>query len=206
MDFRGAAKRLDDIDLPRLGAEIGVGEDELHAFMDVEAAGSGFDAQGRPKMLFEPHIFYRNLVGAEQAAASELGLAYKKWGSKPYPKDSYPRLERAMAINAEAALCSASWGLSQILGLHHLTLDYPSARSMVEAFMADEENHLKGTISLLVAENIDDDLRAHRWPVVARVWNGPGYAKHNYDGRLAAAFARWKGIRDTPYDIAKNDS
>lgn len=27
MNFRGKAKRLDDIDLPRIGARIGVGED-----------------------------------------------------------------------------------------------------------------------------------------------------------------------------------
>lgn len=27
--FKGAAKRLDDIDLPKLGAQIGVGEDAL---------------------------------------------------------------------------------------------------------------------------------------------------------------------------------
>ena len=57
MNFRGKAKRLDDIDLPRIGARIGVGEDEMHAILDVEAAGSGFDAQDRIKMLFEPHVF-----------------------------------------------------------------------------------------------------------------------------------------------------
>ena len=68
-DFRGAAKRLDDIDLPRLGERIGVGEDEIHAFMDVEAAGSGFDKHGRPKMLFEPHVFYRNLPKATRSEA-----------------------------------------------------------------------------------------------------------------------------------------
>lgn len=64
--FKGRAKRLDDIDLPRIGHRIGVGEDELHAFMDVETSGGGFDPQGRPKILFEPHVFYRNLTGAKR--------------------------------------------------------------------------------------------------------------------------------------------
>ena len=36
--FKGATARLKDIDIPRIGAEIGVGEDELHAFMQMEAA------------------------------------------------------------------------------------------------------------------------------------------------------------------------
>jgi hypothetical protein len=43
--FKGACTRLSDTDLPRIGTKIGVGEDELHAFRDVEAAGSGFDRQ-----------------------------------------------------------------------------------------------------------------------------------------------------------------
>ncbi|MER8830438.1 hypothetical protein NKH73_25245 [Mesorhizobium sp. M0938] len=46
--FRGAARRLDDLDLPKLGALIGVGEDEIHAFLDVEISGYGFHAHGRP--------------------------------------------------------------------------------------------------------------------------------------------------------------
>ena len=45
--FNGRAKGLDDVDQPALGYRIGVGEDELHAFMDVETSGSGFDPQGR---------------------------------------------------------------------------------------------------------------------------------------------------------------
>src|ERR1700754_5043488 len=114
--FAGAAKRLDDLDLPKLGARIGVGEDEIHAFLDVETRGHGFDAQGRPVILFEPHVFYRNLSGAKRAQAVALGLAYAKWGERPYPKDSYPRLKAACAIDEAAALKSASWGLGQILG------------------------------------------------------------------------------------------
>lgn len=59
--FEGDAKRLADSDLPRIGSAIGVGEDILHAIMDVEAPKNGFDDQGRPRILFEPHIFYRGL-------------------------------------------------------------------------------------------------------------------------------------------------
>ncbi|WP_181592020.1 N-acetylmuramidase domain-containing protein [Mesorhizobium atlanticum] len=198
--FKGAAVRLKDIDIPRIGAEIGVGEDELHAFMQVEAAGSGFDAVGRPKMLFEPHVFYRLLgKGSKRDAAVSAGLAYPKWGAKPYPKDSYPRLIRAMAIDETIALMSASWGLTQILGENHRDAGYTSPQVMVSAFMASEDNHLEATVRVLVAWKIDDDLRAHRWPVIARTWNGPGYKQNGYDTKMAAAFAKWQGIRDTPF-------
>lgn len=197
--FKGAAARLKDIDIPRIGAEIGVGEDELHAFMQVEAAGSGFDAAGRPKMLFEPHVFYRLLgKGAKRDAAVSAGLAYPKWGTKPYPKDSYPRLVKAMAIDETAALMSASWGLTQILAENHRDAGYTSPQAMVTAFMSSEANHLEATVRLLVAWKVDDDLRAHRWPVIARTWNGPGYKQNAYDKKMAAAFEKWQKIRDTP--------
>lgn len=196
--FKGKAKRIEDIDIPRIGFTIGVGEDELHAFMDVEAAGSGFDRLGRPKMLFEPHVFYRNLSGEKRTRAVREGLAYPNW-RRNYPKDSYPRLVSATAIDETAALKSASWGLGQILGENYRNAGYKTPQAMVQAFMDDEEDHLEAIVHFLKASGIDDDLRAHRWDTVARVYNGPAYKIHNYDGRMASAFARWKRIRDTSW-------
>lgn len=198
-NFKGKAKRLDDIDLPKLGALIGVGEDELHAFMDVESAGSGFDSQGRPKLLFEPHLFYRNLSGKQRDQAVKEGLAYPNWKRGKYPKDSYPRLIRAAKINPAAAIKSASWGLMQVLGSHHSMLGYATPQAMVKAFMDDEEAHLKGAVDYIIATGIDDDLRAHRWAEVARVYNGPKYAEHGYHTKMAKAYAKWAKIKDTPY-------
>jgi len=200
LSFRGAAKRLDDIDLPRIGARIGVGEDEIHAFMDVEAAGSGFDSQGRPKMLFEPHVFWRNLSGAKRVAASQKGLAYPKWGEKPYPKDSYSRLIEAIGIDRSAAIMASSWGLTQILAENHREAGYATPEAMVDAFCQDEESHLEATVMLLVSMGIDDDLKAHRWQTVARVWNGPGYARNQYDVKLDRAYRKWANIPDTPWE------
>lgn len=199
-NFIGRAKRLEDLDIPRIGAIIGVGEDEIHAFMEVEAAGSGFDSQGRPKMLFEPHVFYRNLSGEQREEAVRRDLAYPRWGQQPYPRDSYPRLIEAMAINETAALKASSWGLGQILGENYSMVGYDTPQEMVIAFMDDEETHLEAMIRFVIAAGIDDDIRAHRWATVARVYNGPGYKKHNYDGRLAAAYRKWAGIPDTPWD------
>jgi len=65
--------------------------------------------------------------------------------------------------------------------------------------LEDEENHLEAMVQFLITNHIDDDLRAHRWDVVARVYNGPGYAEHGYHTRLAQAYAKWSKIRDTPW-------
>jgi hypothetical protein len=200
MNFKGAARRLDDLDLPRIGALIGVGEDEVHAILDVEAAGRGFDAQGRPKMLFEPHRFYKNLgAGPARDKAVAMTLAYPSWGEKPYPGDSYPRLMKAMAINREVALRSASWGLGQIMGFNHKAAGFASAEAMVRALADDEDQHLEAMIRFIKANGLDDELRRHDWAGFARGYNGPGFAKNGYDKKLKAAFDRWRKIPDTPW-------
>lgn len=197
MNFKGKAKRLDDIDLPLIGKNIGVGEDEIHAVIDVESAGGGFDREGRPKMLFEPHVFYRQLSAVQLSKAVKLGVAYPKWGEKPYPRDSYLTLGVAMGVNATAALKSASWGMGQIMGYHYGILGYPTVQAMVQAFADDEEAQLRGMIRFIQVNHLDDELRAHNWAAFARGYNGAGYAKHSYHIKLEAAYRKWAGIRDT---------
>ncbi|UFS64407.1 N-acetylmuramidase domain-containing protein [Paracoccus denitrificans] len=196
--FKGRATRLTDIDVPRVGRLIGVGEDEIRAVIEVETSGGGFDSQGRPKMLFEPHRFYLELgPGQKRTAAEASGLAYQKWGTKPYPKDSYPRLALAIKIDANAALRSASWGLGQILGSNHKAAGFATPGDMVEAFCHSEAAQLEAMISFIISEGLDDELRRHDWSAFARGYNGPGYATHGYHTKLAAAFKRWQAIPDT---------
>lgn len=200
--WKGKAKRIEDIDLPRVGHLIGVGEDEVHAILDVESAGSGFDGKGRVKMLFEPHVFWRLLgKGAARDKAAALDLAYPNW-RRDYPKDSYPRLSQAMKIDPELALRSASWGLGQIMGFNHAAAGFASAADMVRAFADDEDRHLEAMVAFIKANGLDDELRRHDWAGFARGYNGPGFAKNGYDKKLKAAFERWQKIRDTVWSPA----
>lgn len=198
--FTGACRRLDDEDLPRIGATIGVGEDEMHAVLDVEAAGSGFDDMRRVKMLFEPHVFWNQLgKGPQRDRAAGAGLAYPKWGARPYPRDSYPRLLAAMEINEGAALRSASWGLGQIMGYNHALAGFNDVPSMIRAFRDDEEMQLRAMVAFIRASKLDDEIRRHDWVGFARGYNGPGYAKNGYDVKLKRAFDHWSKIKDTPW-------
>lgn len=197
--FTGRAKRLDDVDLPKLGAQLGVGEDEIHAVLDVESNGSGFDKRGRPAMLFEPHVFWRELgAGPKRDHATKLGLAYPKW-KRGYPADSYPRLIAAMKIDETAALKSASWGLGQILGANHRAAGYATVQGMIAAFCEDEEHHLAAMVRFIITNGLDDEIRRHDWAGFARGYNGAGYAQNRYDVRLSQAFAKWARIKNTPW-------
>lgn len=211
IQFTGRAKRLEDIDLPRIGHEIGVGEDVIHAIIDVEAPKSGFDGRGRPRILFEPHVFYRNLSGAKQQRGVNQGLAYRDWKQGAYGPESaqYGKLERAIAIDETAALKACSWGRSQILGENHVAAGYATPQEMVVAFCDDEDNHIEAMVRFLKSKNLDVHLRridrlgrasmAADWAPVAAGYNGASYAVHNYHGRLAVRHNWWRGRPDTPW-------
>lgn len=195
MEFKGAAKRLDDIDLPTLGKLIGVGEDELHAILDVETRGTGFDEEGRPIILFERHIFHRYLTPAERKKAGSL--ASPTPGGYGKTSEQYGKLERAMKINPKAAMYACSWGLGQIMGFNHVLAGYATVDAMVKDFMADEENHLAAMIRFIVSAKLDDNLRAHDWHGFAEGYNGPKQEINDYEGKLARAFQKWSRIKDT---------
>lgn len=211
-NFAGRAKKLDDVDLPRIGHEIGVGEDELHAFMDVETRGYGFDKKDRPVILFEPHVFWRQLPESKRAEARKAGLAHPKWGAINYARSSdgnYNRLKKAMAIDYEAALKSCSWGFSQVMGFNYAMIGYKSVEAMVRAFMDDEEIHIKAMVDFIVASGIDDEMRelaALTRPTrpedcvaIVSVYNGSGFRKNRYHEKFADAHNKWRGIPDTPW-------
>ena len=70
---------------------------------------------------------------------------------------------------------------------------------MVEKFKQDEEEHLLAMVRFIISAGLDDELRRHDWVGFARGYNGPGFAKNGYDKKLAASFAKWQKIKDTPY-------
>lgn len=212
--FKGEARKLDDLDLPRVGHEIGVGEDVIHMLIEVETRGTGFDKQKRVIMLFEPHIFDKLLKKDKEKLqlARSRGLAYPKWGTQKYPKDSYPRFLQACEIDETAAYASCSWGLGQIMGMNYRMAGYGSPQAMVGAFSESEANQLNAMIEFAKSAGIDDDLLIldHKLSSgrqitpqdcipIARAWNGSGFAKHNYHGRLATAANKWHRIKDTPF-------
>jgi hypothetical protein len=198
-NFVGPAVRLDGVDIPMMADRINVPEDRVRALDETESRGDGFDSKGRPKMLFEPHLFYRLLEGDARAKAVKAGLAYAKW-KKDYPPDSFPRLLRAMEIDRDAALKSASWGRYQTLGSHHRVLGYRSPDAMIHAFMQDEDSHLEAFVSFIIVNRIDDDLREGRYDTFFAAYNGPAYRENGYPQAFARNLRKWEKIADSEID------
>jgi len=196
MSFNGKALRIVDSEIDVLAKELEVEPAAFRAVIAVEAAGSGFDNAGRPKALFERHCFHRQLLGKpellERAVAA--GLAYKSWGTKPYPKGSdavYDEIRRAVEIDETAALLSTSWGLGQIMGSNYKLAGCTTVREMVEQACESEVNQLRHMGSFLRSTNLLKPLRFKDWAAFAKGYNGPAYATHSYDVKLANAYARF---------------
>ena len=197
MDFVGNGRRLKSAELLAAANKLGVDVATIRAVLEVETAGAGFDAKKRLKLLFEPHIFYKQLgLGPERDEAVKKGLAYAKAGTRPYPPLSkrYDQISAAIAINETAALNSASWGLPQIMGFNHKAAGFQSAKAMVTSMLEGEDQQLEAFANLLSDWKLSEALKNRDWRSFALKYNGPNALKNGYDKKLKAAFEKFSGL------------
>ena len=177
-------------------ASIGCEVAAIKAVAEVESSGDGFLADGKVKILFEPHIFWKELRKANiNPAPLQSDILYPVWGSVPYGKVSaqHGRLDRASAIHKDAALKSASWGKFQIMGFNYAAAGFATVRDFVNAMTISEDAQLMAFTTYIKTSHLDDELRNKDWKGFARGYNGAAYAKNNYDKKLAAAYNKFKG-------------
>lgn len=190
--FQGTGLRLGPLDVAIAADDLGCDAAVLQAVIAVETSGRGFDDHDRPSMLFEPAVFYRQLFdkGATEtlATAVRYRLAAPAWGEIPYAPDSYVPLASACALDRDAALQSASWGLGQIMGFNHALAGFRDAESMVAAAMDSERRQLDMMVAFLKAEHLVPFLVARDWVNFALRYNGRAEAQHDYGGRLRDAY------------------
>ena len=167
----------------------------IKAVIKVESRGSGFYEDKRPVILFEGHIFWKELkkvgIDPNTVKAANPDIVYPKWVRTHYKgtaRGEFDRLKRAQAIHHDAALRSASWGMFQIMGFNHKASGYPNVQDYVNNMYTSEYEHIKAFIKFLHAENIYRYLKNKDWANFARRYNGPAYKKNGYDWKLQVAF------------------
>lgn len=180
------AAAMTDADIAALAARLGCSAKQIRAVSIVESAGGGFDAMGRPKILFERHLFHRLTKG-------RFGLApYSNPKGGGYNESSWEKLARAACKDADAAFSAVSWGKFQVLGLHWKALGYPSPADMAYTAVSGEPAHyemlaryiehfgLKAALAKISTDPAD-------CVAFAKGYNGPAFEKFDYDGKLARA-------------------
>ena len=184
--FVGSALPLSQQGLDQALGILGVGPAEVWTVVTVETKGFGFLADRRPRILFERHIFHRQTNGAYDASNPDVSAPSA--GGYLGGAAEYDRLGQAMALDAHAALNSASWGVAQIMGFNSQVAGFATVEEMVAAMQDSEDAQLAAMARFLAAQGLGAALAGHDWTTFARVYNGPNYAVNAYDRKLGAAY------------------
>ena len=192
------SKKLTADDYARAAEELGVPVASIRAVTEVESKGDGFLPDGRPVILFERHIMYRQVrdkfggARAQQEFERHPDICNPTAGGYGKVSEQPNRMGKAAGeIDRECALQSASWGLFQVMGFHWQTLGYESLQKFVNAMYRSEGDQLDAFVRFIKSNPaIHKALKARDWAAFAKGYNGPAYAQNQYDTKLAAAFAR----------------
>ena len=190
---------------------LGIDAPTLWAMLHVESLGCGYLASRRPQILFERHIFSKLTNGVWDGIAPGVSNP-QPGGYGPSGDSQYTRLGQAYGLNAAAdppdpsvptatrtaALQSASWGLGQVLGTNATSVGFASIQDMVTSMTASEDGQLQAVVGFIQANNLQNALQQQDWTTYAEKYNGPGYAKNQYDKRLAQAYALFQDATKIP--------
>jgi hypothetical protein len=167
---------------------LGVEPDAVLAVAEVESAGSGFLADGRPAILFEAQWFHKFTGGRYDASNPDISSPV--WNRSLYRGGvaEYDRLNEAMALDAEAAFKSASYGLFQIMGFNYAACGFPNVMAYWDAMKKGENEQIEAFTNFINDNpGLRQALQFKDWASFARLYNGPG-AVAQYSGRISAAY------------------
>lgn len=173
----------------------------VKAVQEVESRGRGFLFDGRPRILFEGHVFWRELVSRgldpEPFRKGNEDILYRRWTRRHYlgGRREYTRLEKAQALQnsplvVEAAQASCSWGMYQIMGFNFKEAGFDKLKSFVTEMKRSEVEQLKAFGNFIKNNRMLEHLRAKNWAAFARAYNGPSYERNRYHTKLKAAYER----------------
>ncbi|MDM0116137.1 N-acetylmuramidase family protein [Variovorax sp. J22R133] len=185
-DFADAAQAL--------GCEVAA----VKAVAEVESRGGGFDAMQRPKILYERHVFARctDPKGKFDASFPDVSGLRRPYAPGTYGngEKQYQRLAQAIQLDRTAALKAPSWGMFQILGENFKACGFASVDDYASTMTISEAEHLKAFVNFIRGDaRLLQAIRKRDWAGFARAYNGPEFAKFQYDTKMAAAYRKHGG-------------
>lgn len=199
---------LKNADLVNASKRLGVPVATVYALNEVESKGRGFLDNGKPVILFERHVMYRQLQvvrvqgddqdklkqQADELARLQPALVNPKSGGYVGGTAEHQRLAHARLIDDAAALESASWGAFQIMGFQWKRLGYNSVQDFVTSMVLSESAQFDGFVRFIETDAaLHKALKARKWATVAKLYNGADYQRNLYDVKLERAYERHAG-------------
>ncbi len=191
----GSTAPLTRADYETIATQLGCEVEAVQAVVEVESGRAGaFGADGRPIILFEPHIFSRRTN--RRFDATHPTISYPSWDASKYPRaqaDRWNQLAAAYALDPVNAVASASYGLFQIMGFNHAACGFPDPKSFVTDMCVSQARQLAAFAAFVRSNNLADELVRKDWEGFARGYNGSGQVER-YGGMMRDAYNRLKGV------------
>lgn len=169
----------------------------IRAVLDVETSGSGFVAPEKPVILFEGHIFWKELksrgIDPEKYSSKYPGIVYPKWTKQYYLGGirEYERFELASKISKDSAIESVSVGLFQILGQNYKACSCSNQFEFWDKMCESEFSQFVLGIEFIRNQDLGKYLASHDWVRFAERYNGPLQAQNKYSDKLEKAWKKY---------------
>lgn len=186
-------------EIAQMARDVAIMPSMLLAIVDKESTGAGFLPDGRAVILFERHKFYQftkakyNEKQAEAWRAENSNVCFPVWTHDAYfgGAGEWDRFEAARSMEAEIAMLSTSWGLMQVMGFNYHVCGYDNVQDMVQDMTLNETLQMRAAINFICKQpNLYTAAKNRNFEGVARVYNGAGFKKNNYDVILAQLEAK----------------
>lgn len=189
-DYRRAATRLD------------VPVAHVMAMAAVESAGETLWIVGNrlvPPVRFEAHWFGKLTDYRFNDVHPDLScVAWNPDLAAGTKAGAWQQLQRARALDEDAANQATSWGAFQVMGFHWKRLDFASVQAFVDSMTSNgDDGQMDAFVEFVEADPaLHASLRIGAWLDVERRYNGGGYGGA-YAVKLEAAVALYAG-QDAP--------
>jgi peptidoglycan hydrolase-like protein with peptidoglycan-binding domain len=186
-----APPKLAMADYQAVANAIGCEVAAVRAVVSVEAAGSGFYSDSRPKILFEAQWF-------GDLTTDDYDDDYPSISSPVWNRDLYiggvgewDRLYLACTLDRIAAMKSASWGLGQVMGFNYKAAGYGDVETFVRDMHLSEGKQLMAMFNFIKTNGLDRALIRKDWATFALGYNGESYRVNAYDQKLQDSYNYW---------------
>ena len=169
----------------------------IRTVAEVESNGSGWFNDGRPKILYERHKFWK--YNDDATAPKSTFFNYPDAGNytidadKNGINDSYDKLLKACEYDPMGAFMSVSMGAFQVMGFYFKEMGYATPWEMLYDCARSEKAQYQLLVNYIVMNKLQKAFLAisgkpDTCRMFASGYNGKNYAKYNYHGKLASAY------------------
>lgn len=192
-----SAPAITEAEMQKVADYLGAPLRNLKAVAKVESAGGGWDDEGLLKCLWERHYLWRRVKVAVPFLSNPKPGGYTIDADRDNINDSWEKLADASGrFGIKFAGECASFGKFQIMGAHWKALGYAHVIDFVWQLSRTEWAHYDAFGRFVRVNNLIGALKwvdgnAENCRAFAKGYNGGAYEKHNYHGKIAAA---WRGL------------